>query len=615
MAGGELFDHILANKYLKDRDAQRLFAQLISGVDYLHKKHIVHRDLKLENLLLDKHRNVIITDFGFANRFDQASDDLMATSCGSPCYAAPELVVSEGLYVGSAVDIWSCGVILYAMLSGYLPFDDDPENPDGDNINLLYRYIVTTKLNIPDHVSPVAKDLLQIMLVPDPEYRCTIHDIMTHPWLASQREIFDRTVEYNEWILQDSMYKKSQQAKRELNERKRVAEEAKSVRAIQRSQSSMPGTTVTASMLEQRRTQRHQSALPGAVTVPEHLANAGHRTPPLSAIMRNTPPASAAEDLTNPSVAAAAIAARLANIAPVSAPLTPAASSGPASAVAVEDEPQTRSSVEDAVRPPMAQNKNRHTIQVEYDADATYERMQAELAAQRGSEGTSEPSGTPLDVGAQMLSDAEMSESETGHAAEQSGDTRMSPDVSQILTPIEGVPDPVPVPGTPTKRKPDESIGSPSTPRAGRVAAQEDVSATPRPTFSTPKARRASGKSASRPPVSMPPPISLPTSKGASSGLNNAGLPQVPPPKRDRARKGMSLDKFGLTKLLNSAGMGSSVDVSRPSPSASSVTAASMQNQQEGKAQRDARRSSMRPATAQKEERQSKRKTLTALVR
>lgn len=139
-SGGELFDHILAHRYLKDRDAAKLFAQLISGVRYLHAKRIVHRDLKLENLLLDRNRNVIITDFGFANRFGIApEDELMATSCGSPCYAAPELVVQDGRYVGSAVDVWSCGVILYAMLAGYLPFDDDPSNPDGDNINMLYK--------------------------------------------------------------------------------------------------------------------------------------------------------------------------------------------------------------------------------------------------------------------------------------------------------------------------------------------------------------------------------------------------------------------------------------------------------------------------------------------
>lgn len=172
-----------------------MFTQLISGVWYIHQKKIVHRDLKLENLLLDRHRNVIITDFGFANRFEHRSDDLMQTSCGSPCYAAPELVISEGLYVGSAVDIWSCGVILYAMLAGYLPFDDDPANPDGDNINLLYRYIVNTPLTFPDYVSAEARDLLSLMLVPDPTRRADLETIMSHHWLQPYAHLFDRTVQ------------------------------------------------------------------------------------------------------------------------------------------------------------------------------------------------------------------------------------------------------------------------------------------------------------------------------------------------------------------------------------------------------------------------------------
>lgn len=146
-SGGELFDYILNNRYLKDNSARRLFAQLVSGVGYLHKKGIVHRDLKLENLLLDRNRNIIITDFGFANTFNPADQldeeieynltnkeyvkrrrldkpgpdglrrgDLMQTSCGSPCYAAPELVVSDSLYTGRKVDVWSCGVILVGLL-------------------------------------------------------------------------------------------------------------------------------------------------------------------------------------------------------------------------------------------------------------------------------------------------------------------------------------------------------------------------------------------------------------------------------------------------------------------------------------------------------------------
>ncbi|CAK5261918.1 unnamed protein product [Mycena citricolor] len=180
-AGGELFDHILAHRHLKERDAARLFAQLVSGVWYMHQKNIVHRDLKLENLLLDRNRNLVITDFGFANQF-QRKDLLMETMCGSPCYAAPELVMQEGSYVGTAADVWSCGVILYAMLSGYLPFDDDPDNPDAENISKLYAYISKTPVSFAEHVSDNARDLLCLMLVPNPVLRCELVTVMRHPW-------------------------------------------------------------------------------------------------------------------------------------------------------------------------------------------------------------------------------------------------------------------------------------------------------------------------------------------------------------------------------------------------------------------------------------------------
>ncbi|KAJ4271470.1 hypothetical protein NW762_000173 [Fusarium torreyae] len=221
-SGGELFDYILNHRYLKDNAARRLFAQLVSGVGYLHKKGIVHRDLKLENLLLDRNRNIIITDFGFANTFDPNEElskeeelnltdkefvkrmgldrvkmngsrkgDLMQTSCGSPCYAAPELVVSDSLYTGRKVDVWSCGVILYAMLAGYLPFDDDPANPEGDNINLLYKYIVTTPLTFPEYVTPHARDLLRRILVPNPRKRADLFEVARHSWLSEYANLVE----------------------------------------------------------------------------------------------------------------------------------------------------------------------------------------------------------------------------------------------------------------------------------------------------------------------------------------------------------------------------------------------------------------------------------------
>lgn len=222
-SGGELFDYILQQRFLIDDKARRLFAQVVSGVGYLHKNGIIHRDLKLENLLLDSARNIIITDFGFANTFDPKDRrtlapsnmamhhikdesiarvfhenqdgykvaDLMSTSCGSPCYAAPELVVREGLYSGRQVDVWSCGVILYAMLAGFLPFDDDPANPEGDNINQLYQYITHTTLTFPDYVGPQPQDLLRQMLKPNPEQRADLFHVAHHSYLDDHLHVME----------------------------------------------------------------------------------------------------------------------------------------------------------------------------------------------------------------------------------------------------------------------------------------------------------------------------------------------------------------------------------------------------------------------------------------
>lgn len=188
-SGGELFDYILQHKYLKENVAKKLFAQLVSGVDHMHAKGLVHRDLKLENLLLDKHKNVIISDFGFVNSYNRDKSDYMKTSCGSPCYAAPELVLTQSPYEGRKVDIWSLGVILYAMLSGYLPFDDDPENEDGADIVKLYHYICRTPLTFPEYVSPLARDLLRKIIVPDPKKRITLNEIREHQWLAPYKNL------------------------------------------------------------------------------------------------------------------------------------------------------------------------------------------------------------------------------------------------------------------------------------------------------------------------------------------------------------------------------------------------------------------------------------------
>uniref|UniRef100_A0ACB8F3C2 Protein kinase, AMP-activated, alpha 2 catalytic subunit n=1 Tax=Sphaerodactylus townsendi TaxID=933632 RepID=A0ACB8F3C2_9SAUR len=122
VSGGELFDYICKNGRVEEAEARRLFQQILSAVDYCHRHMVVHRDLKPENVLLDAHMNAKIADFGLSNMMSDG--EFLRTSCGSPNYAAPE-VISGRLYAGPEVDIWSCGVILYALLCGTLPFDDE----------------------------------------------------------------------------------------------------------------------------------------------------------------------------------------------------------------------------------------------------------------------------------------------------------------------------------------------------------------------------------------------------------------------------------------------------------------------------------------------------------
>ncbi|KAJ3392871.1 hypothetical protein HDU84_003355 [Entophlyctis sp. JEL0112] len=175
--GGELFHYVMAqpNGHVEEAEGRKFFAQIISGVSYMHSLGIVHRDLKLENILLGPNNTVLISDLGFANR----NSDHMETQCGSPNYAAPELVKS-GDYSGYSADIWSCGVILYAMLCGYLPYDDDLDNVDVDNVTSLYQHICTAILTYPRWITPLARSLIGKIIVPDPKYRAKMSEIMGH---------------------------------------------------------------------------------------------------------------------------------------------------------------------------------------------------------------------------------------------------------------------------------------------------------------------------------------------------------------------------------------------------------------------------------------------------
>ncbi|CAM1310260.1 PRKAA1 (predicted) [Pycnogonum litorale] len=172
VSGGELFDYIVKHGKLKEHEARRFFQQVISGVDYCHRHMVVHRDLKPENLLLDHHSYVKIADFGLSNMMTDG--EFLRTSCGSPNYAAPE-VISGKLYAGPEVDVWSCGIILYALLCGTLPFDDE-------HVPTLFRKIKSGMFPIPDYLNKSVVNLLSHMLQVDPIKRASISDVKNHEW-------------------------------------------------------------------------------------------------------------------------------------------------------------------------------------------------------------------------------------------------------------------------------------------------------------------------------------------------------------------------------------------------------------------------------------------------
>ncbi|KAI1550651.1 SPS1 Serine threonine protein kinase [Pyrenophora tritici-repentis] len=173
--GDELYNYLLAKGALEPAKVQRIFTQLVGAVTYVHNKSCVHRDLKLENILLDKHENVKLVDFGFTREYEGKSNYLQ-TWCGTICYSAPEMLKGEK-YAGEKVDVWSLGIILYALLVGELPFDDD------DEIVTKTR-ILKEEPKYPENFPQQARELCQLLLSKRPILRPTLADILQNPWLS-----------------------------------------------------------------------------------------------------------------------------------------------------------------------------------------------------------------------------------------------------------------------------------------------------------------------------------------------------------------------------------------------------------------------------------------------
>ncbi|KAI3446920.1 hypothetical protein Pfo_003585 [Paulownia fortunei] len=173
VTGGELFDKIVHHGRLPENESRRYFQQLIDAVSHCHSKGVYHRDLKPENLLLDTKGNLKVSDFGLS-ALPQQGVDLLHTTCGTPNYLAPEVLSRRG-YDGAAADIWSCGVILYVLMAGYLPFHET-------DLPCLYNKINAAQFTCPFWFSPAATSLIHKILDPNPETRIKIEGIKRDPW-------------------------------------------------------------------------------------------------------------------------------------------------------------------------------------------------------------------------------------------------------------------------------------------------------------------------------------------------------------------------------------------------------------------------------------------------
>ncbi|GAB4825363.1 CBL-interacting serine/threonine-protein kinase 3 [Ancistrocladus abbreviatus] len=203
VTGGELFDKIVQDGRMREDEARKYFQQLINAVDYCHSRGVYHRDLKPENLLLDAGGNLKVSDFGLSALSQQVRDDgLLHTSCGTPNYVAPEVLNDRG-YDGATADLWSCGVILFVLLAGYLPFDDS-------NLMNLYRKISAAEFTCPPWLSFSARKLITRILDPNPMTRITIPEILEDEWFKKDYKppVFDEKEEASlddvEAVFQDS---------------------------------------------------------------------------------------------------------------------------------------------------------------------------------------------------------------------------------------------------------------------------------------------------------------------------------------------------------------------------------------------------------------------------
>ncbi|KAI9220252.1 kinase-like domain-containing protein [Blastocladiella britannica] len=180
--GGDLLEFLVA--HARDRTAeartQHLAAQVVNALEHCHSRGIVHRDLKPDNILINTAGHVQLIDFGFTNVLDEEAE-LMSTFCGSLAYAAPEMLAKQP-YVGMPVDVWSLGVTLFVLVSGYLPFDEG-------NVARMYQHMMASDIEFPESMSPELKHMLKRMMDPDPTTRPTMREVQQFAWFDAERRV------------------------------------------------------------------------------------------------------------------------------------------------------------------------------------------------------------------------------------------------------------------------------------------------------------------------------------------------------------------------------------------------------------------------------------------
>ena len=172
--GGDLLNYVRKRRKLNENTAKVIFKQILSALEYLHSMNVLHRDIKLDNILLDSKGNIKLGDFGVSKVVKKS--EVVYDQCGTPAYIAPEILLDKG-YSGSGIDMWSAGVVLYAMLYGTVPFK-------AHNMKDLHSSIINAKYSLKDTISDEASDLITKILEPNPTHRYTISEILSHPWYA-----------------------------------------------------------------------------------------------------------------------------------------------------------------------------------------------------------------------------------------------------------------------------------------------------------------------------------------------------------------------------------------------------------------------------------------------